>query len=318
MDSDNRLETVYHEPHNPSADHAAISAINAVFFSSTTTSPPKDKVERTVDQVVADAEPSVRDESVTSHSRKEHTWRVRRVRVRLATSRRFRPGIRIIQLAAHPDTQATHPSEEQPTPTVEESTFRSDFHDVFGLELLDAIEKSAKENVTTGNPLPSYIRDLFPALEDLSTAVNIANTLRGQFDLPLLVNTKQNRIEMIRSIARTRETLYTTLFTALALPLAPVARKRDRGGESDDENDEKRVISLTPTNLEKLAKTLPKSFPRDKHTIKSFMANGGAGAYGEQDGEVVWEGGVGRVVSAEGLFRSKTTWEGDVHVFVDQ
>jgi hypothetical protein len=206
------------------------------------------------------------------------------------------------------------PVEFKPTPP----TFLNDFHSQFGPEQYEALIQKAKEYSTTGTLLPDHVRDLIPALDDLSSAITMANSIRRHLDLPTLKMVKSNRIQILRTAAKTRESLYLSLITSLSLPLAPSpAQGTDTDNETDGTDDERVKISLTPTNLEVMQKTLPQVFPGEKSQMKKFLAEAGPGAYGEKGGKVAWTGGVGRVVGAEGGFRGKRQ-DGDVHVFVDQ
>lgn len=206
------------------------------------------------------------------------------------------------------------PVEVKPTPP----TFLNDFHSQFGPEQYEALIQKAKEYSTTGTLLPDHVRDLIPALDDLSSAITMANSIRRHLDLPTLKMVKSNRIQILRTAAKTRESLYLSLITSLSLPLAPSpAQGTDTDNETDRTDDERVKISLTPTNLDVMQKTLPQVFPGEKGQIKKFLAEAGPGAYGEKGGKVAWTGGVGRVVGAEGGFRGKRQ-DGDVHVFVDQ
>jgi hypothetical protein len=206
------------------------------------------------------------------------------------------------------------PVEFKPTPP----TFLNDFHSQFGPEQYEALIQKAKEYSTTGSLLPDHVRDLIPALDDLSSAITMANSIRRHLDLPTLKMVKSNRIQILRTAAKTRESLYLSLITSLSLPLAPSpVQGTDTDNETDGTDDERVKISLTPTNLEFMQKTLPQVFPGEKSQIKKFLAEAGPGAYGEKGGKVAWTGGVGRVVGAEGGFRGKRQ-DGDVHVFVDQ
>nr|GFD35508.1 hypothetical protein [Tanacetum cinerariifolium] len=98
-----------------------------------------------------------------------------------------------------------------------------DVFEAFGEDVYNLIQKDIKEGSSTGNPLPSSVRDLFPDLSDLTTAIQIANSLRSQYGLPKLIMSRKNRIEMVRTIARTRESIYIEVLSALLLPQAPLA-----------------------------------------------------------------------------------------------
>ena len=186
--------------------------------------------------------------------------------------------------------------------------------DRFGAEVYERIENMAKLNGTTGVSLPSSVRDLFPALSDLSTAIPLVNAVRQSLNLPSIRVTKTNKLDLLRSVAQLRSSLYITLMTSLTMPSAPIA---DADEQDLSEEDEKK-ITLTPDNLRKLGSTIPKAFPAQKALIKAVLADEARLAYGERGGRVVWQGGIGRVVGAEGGFRGKNLQDGNVHVFLDQ
>lgn len=252
-------------------------------------------------------------------------FHARLVRRRLPRSRRSRMGIRIIHplnslpfspstgpdMDADPVTKVGHSSEDTAFVAVPKPAhpLLGDIAAVFGTDATESIEAEAKVNAITGCPLPHTVRDLFPALDDLPTAVNIANNLRTQLGLPKLVMGKKNRIQILRQVARMRENLYLTLISSLVLPHAPVLGEDEEAGEEKVEE----AIQLTPGNLEVVATKLPKVFPKEKALIKAFMPM----AMGEQSGRVLWNNGVGKIVGAEGGFRGKV-FDGDTHVFVDQ
>lgn len=231
--------------------------------------------------------------------------KARRVIHRMARSRRFRPGIRLVR----------QPSLPPPTVVKEEETESQARHvpdhlvDVaaaFGIDFVDKLEKETKANATSGTGMPPSVSDLFSALDDLPTAVAICNGIRANMGVPTLNLAKSNRIPILRQVAKMREHLFITLAAALLLPNAP---------DADEEvvhNGEK-PIYLTPTSLEAVGKRLPSVFPRDKAAIKSFMPY----VFGEEAGKVRWQDGIGRIIGAEGGYRGKWA-DGDVHVFVDQ
>jgi hypothetical protein len=232
--------------------------------------------------------------------------KARRVIHRMARSRRFRPGIRLVR----------RPSLSQPVVVKEEETESQARHvpahlvDVaatFGIDFLDKLEKETKANAATGAALPPSVSDLFPALDDLPTAVAICNGIRANMGVAPLTLAKSNRIAVLRQVAKMREHLYITLAAALLLPNAPDADEDEvvRNGE--------KPIYLTPGSLEAIGKKLPKLFPREKAAIKAFMPY----TYGEEAGKVRWQDGIGRIIGAEGGYRGKWA-DGDVHVFVDQ
>jgi hypothetical protein len=196
-----------------------------------------------------------------------------------------------------------------------ETLFQRDLQTTFSRSALLQIEELAKNDNTSGNRLPSHLRDLFPALSDKASAITIANHLRKQLDLPLL-STKTDSIALIRAVAQMRLGIYTELVSALILPSAP-----EPAPETDDEekHEKKKKISLAPSALVHLHKALPAAFPDDKYAIKAFLGN--HDPFGEMKGKVVWQDGIGTMVGGDPMgpgFRGKISNEGLVHVFVDQ
>jgi hypothetical protein len=110
--------------------------------------------------------------------------------------------------------------------------------------------------------------------------------------------------------------IYTELVSALLIPSAP-----EPAPDTDDEDERERrtKISLAPSAIAHLQKSLPVAFPNEKYTIKLFLAH--HGAFGEPKGKVVWQDGIGKMVGGDPNgpgFRGKISNEGLVHVFVDQ
>jgi len=202
--------------------------------------------------------------------------------------------------------------EEDPLP---ETAFQRDLQTNFSRSALLQIHELAKIDNTSGNHLPSQLRDLFPTLSDPATAITIANHLRRQFDLPIL-STKTDRVALRRAVAQMRLGIYTELVSALLLPSAP-----EPAPDTDDEEIKEKVkkISLVPSALQYIQKHLPPHFPDDKFAIKLFLAN--QDPLGEIKGKVVWQDGIGTMVGGDPYgpgFRGKISSEGLVHVFVDQ
>jgi len=196
-----------------------------------------------------------------------------------------------------------------------ETAFQRDLQSTFSRTALLQVQELAKNDNTSGNRLPSHLRDLFPALSDKSSAITIANHLRKQLDLPLL-STKTDSIALIRAVAQMRLGIYTELVSALILPSAP-----EPAPETDDEekHEKKKKISLAPSALVHLNKALPAAFPDDKYAIKLFLGN--HDPFGEMKGKVVWQDGIGTMVGGDPMgpgFRGKISNEGLIHVFVDQ
>ncbi|ORY30026.1 hypothetical protein BCR39DRAFT_530709 [Naematelia encephala] len=209
------------------------------------------------------------------------------------------------------DPIASEPEGPPPLPP----GFQHDLVDTHGPTALEQLEQLAKTCSTTGEPLPSYLRDLFSHLSDLPQALALINSLRLSLGLPKITLGKSNRIAIIRLLARTRVKLYIDLCAALTLPLAPEA-----SGEEGAETEIKEKISLVKGNLEKLGKALPKAFPNDRMAIKAFLKE--SKEFGETEGKVVWRGGTGVIVGGGlGGYRGKTHSDaanaGGVHVFVD-
>ena len=252
------------------------------------------------------------------------TFQIKLTRVRRPGRRVSRIGIRIVRPRPLPDADYTlepvvsndthNTVDPVPAPVL---AFQNDYSASFGNEALDKLVSLAKLNSSSGNQLPVQIRDLFPALNDPVSAVGIANALRGQSGLPTLTPAKSDRIALRRVVAQTREKLYVELASALSLANAPVTL--DTEDEDDNRDPVKPNLSMTPTNLDILSRTLPKAFPNEKGSIRAFLADNHEHAYGETEGKVVWQGGVGRMMGGEGVgFREKTISDGIVHILVDQ
>ncbi|WVR05491.1 hypothetical protein IAU60_002509 [Kwoniella sp. DSM 27419] len=271
---------------------------------------------------------------------RNHRPRVTWVRTRLPGRRRYRTGIRVHrqpnqsdQVETDVDTDAsmdtnttasipsaldrsiTAPSSDPSTP------FQRDFSNTFGHEALDKLDHSAKLDSTAGNLLPPVIRDLFPALADTTSALKIANVIRRQLELPLLnyaIASKAEKIALRRALAKMREIVYMEIMAAFTLPLAPKATETDDEGEVPKEKSAVANVRLTPSALKAMAQRLPLVFPAEKALLKAFLADECKLAYGEQQGQVVWQGGVGRVRGkGEAGFRGVRDTDGLCHIYVD-
>ncbi|WWC89669.1 uncharacterized protein L201_004594 [Kwoniella dendrophila CBS 6074] len=232
---------------------------------------------------------------------------------------------------------------------------QKDISNMFGRDILDKIEHQSKLDNTIGSTFPSILRDLFPALSDLQMTIKIVNVFRRQLDLPVIPDiskmNKNDKINLRRSIAKMRSYLYIELISNLILPLAPKVKSSSTlldipttdeeggegggggggnfvttSGETDTENEnenhnEKEInkVTLTPTNLTIMENKLPKVFPNEKQLIKNFLSDDHYKfAYGEQLGNVIWQGGIGRMRGkGENGFRGKYDIEGSTHIFVD-
>jgi hypothetical protein len=230
-------------------------------------------------------------------------------RIRYQVVRHISPSSK---LDSSPDDEVEVKVEPDPVP---DTPCQRDLQSTFSRSTLLQIEDYAKSDNTSGIHLPSHLRDLFPALAGKASAITIANHLRRQFDLPLL-STKTDELALIRAIANMRLGLYTELVSALILPSAPIPAL-----DTDDEEvpEKKKKISLAPSALDHLHKTLPAAFPDDKFAIKLFLAN--QDPFGEIKGKVIWQDGIGTIVGGDPngpAFRGKIANEGLVHVFVDQ
>jgi hypothetical protein len=198
---------------------------------------------------------------------------------------------------------------------IPDTPFQRDVQSKLSRSALEQIIELAKIDNTSGNHLPSQLRDIFPALSDPTTAVSLANHLRRQLGLAPL-STKTDRVALRRAVAQMRLGIYTELVSALLIPSAP-----EPAPDTDDEDERERrtKISLAPSAIAHLQKSLPVAFPNEKYTIKLFLAH--HGAFGEPKGKVVWQDGIGKMVGGDPNgpgFRGKISNEGLVHVFVDQ
>jgi hypothetical protein len=234
-----------------------------------------------------------------SNKRRQRYQIVRHIR---ASSRAAKPVPEEVEVKVEPE----------PLP---ETAFQRDLQTTFSRSALLQVNELAKVDNTSGNYLPSHLRDLFPALADPASAVTVANHLRRQFDLPLLSN-KTDRVALRRSVAQMRLGIYTEIVSALLLPSAP-----DPSPDTDDEEGKVKTkkISLVPSALQHMQKALPAAFPNEKYTIKLFLAN--HDVLGEIKGKVVWQDGIGKIVGGDPngpAFRGKISADGLVHVFVDQ
>lgn len=213
--------------------------------------------------------------------------------------------------------------EPPPPPLPLESIFQRDLVVAFGDDRLDKLNRLSKLHNTSGDALPSQLRDLFPALADPQSSISLANEIRTHLDLPhLSMNT--DKVALRRAIATMREKLYVDIAAALVLPLAPSAQEEPQIDE--DDLPLKEDMSLTPMSLDYMEKALPKRFPADKAAIRAFLAkvpNNIGAAYGEP-GAVVWERGVGRMAEEPKHewwrrgYHGVVNTDGPFHVFIDQ
>lgn len=272
----------------------------------------------TMDKVTQVEEPSLAD------IKPPKDYYVVAVKTRLPGSRRRRIGYKVIRLATEGytadveegmETDATLPEQkpivEAPTPA------QRSLQSTFPHDTLSQIEAMAQADNTHGSHLPNLFRDVFTTLSDHSRTVDIANHLRHQLDLPPL-STRTKRVALHRTIAKMRLDLYTELVSALVLPLAPLPLPC-----TDDEEEREKVekITLTPSSLNYLAGVLPDAYPKEKYSIKRFMADPDA-PYGEKKGRVEWTAGIGQMIGGDPYgpgFRGKASSENDglVGVFVD-
>lgn len=267
-------------------------------------------------------------ESIRPDIKPPRDFHVVRVHSRIPGSRRRRIGYRVVRdvgdavegysadiddTGIDTDTvieQIENAPPEPPTP------FQRNLQSTFSPGILAQVESMAQTDNTMGNHLPMQFRDIFTAMSDLPTMVEIANHLRRQLDLPPL-SMRTDRVALRRAVAQMRLNLYTDLACALVVPLAPEPLP-----VTDDEEDKEKVerISLTPTSLTMLAKQMPNLFPREKYAIKRFLADPDA-PYGERKGKVVWTQGIGKITGGDIMgpgFRGKVSNDGLVNVFVDQ
>jgi hypothetical protein len=248
------------------------------------------------------------------------SFSARRVFARLPNKGRYRPAIHIYRYPTDLpiDVQSSEPPlepnlEPQPPPGHRGELVRS-----FGWDTLTTLETLRFDSPH----LPPTIRELFSSLSDPNTALLLVNSIRTILGIPRLRLSKKTRVPIIRTLARTRQNILAEVLAGLVLPLAPpTTTMTDDETTTDEEVDKKPkidVIRLTPGNLEIMRKVLPKMFPEEKAVIKAFVSGEDGGVYGEDRGKVVWQGGVGRIVGAEGGFRGKVGEGGPTHVFVDQ
>jgi hypothetical protein len=204
-----------------------------------------------------------------------------------------------------------------------DSIFQRDLVAAFGADRLNKLNRLSKLHNSSGDALPSQLRDLFPALADPTSSISLANEIRTHLDLPLL-SSSTDKVALRRAIATMREKLYVETASALVLPLAPPAQEEPPIDE--DGLPMKEDMSLTPMSLNLLEKALPKRFPVDKAAIKAFLAKvpGNIGAAYGETGAVVWERGVGRMATEPSSeiwrrgYHGVLNTDGPVHVFVDQ
>jgi hypothetical protein len=233
-----------------------------------------------------------------------------RRRTRYQIVRYIRPSAEV-SAATVAETEDIKPEIE----TVPDTPFQRDVQSALSRSTLDQIIELAKIDNTSGNHLPSQLRDLFPALADPAQAITIAKHLRRQFGLPPL-STKTDRVALRRAVAQMRLSLYTELVSALLLPSAPSPTPDT---DDEDEREKRNKISLVPSAVVHMQKALPAAFPNEKYTIKLFLAH--HGVFGEPKGKVVWQDGIGKMVGGDPTgpgFRGKISNDGFVHVFVDQ
>jgi hypothetical protein len=213
--------------------------------------------------------------------------------------------------------------EPPPPPLPLDSIVQRDLVAAFGGDRLDKLNRLSKLHNTSGDALPSHVRDLFPALADPLSSISLANDIRTHLDLPHL-SLSTDKVALRRAIATMREKLYVEIAAALVLPLAPPAQEEPQIDE--DDLPLKEDMSLTPMSLDHMEKALPKRFPADKAAIRAFLAkvpNNIGAAYGEP-GAVVWERGVGRMAEEPKYewwrrgYHGVVNTDGPVHVFVDQ
>ncbi|RSH93766.1 hypothetical protein EHS25_006414 [Saitozyma podzolica] len=212
--------------------------------------------------------------------------------------------------------------EPPPPPLPLDSIFQRDLVAAFGADRLDKLNRLSMLHNTSGDALPSHVRDLFPALADPLSSISLANDIRTHLDLPHL-SLSTDKVALRRAIATMREKLYVEIAAALVLPLAPPAQEEPQIDE--DDLPLKEDMSLTPMSLDHMEKALPKRFPADKAAIRAFLAkvpNNIGAAYGEP-GAVVWERGVGRMAEEPKYewwrrgYHGVVNTDGPVHVFVD-
>ncbi|WWD16244.1 hypothetical protein CI109_100670 [Kwoniella shandongensis] len=249
------------------------------------------------------------------------------VRTRLPGRRHYRTKVKVRRAPVQPltdnemtttDDDIGNMTDNAPSYPEPPTQFQRDLVSAFGHTALEKLEHQAKLDSTSGNQVPPVIRDLFPALADPLSAIRIANVFRRRLELPLLTNshTKSDKIALRRAIARMRDTLYVEMAAAMSLPLAPIpSADADHTG---DEEYVKRVVTMTPSSLQIMATRIPIVFPAEKGLVKAFLADDYQQAYGERQGKVVWQGGVGRMRGqGEGGFRGSVDSSGPCHIYVD-
>jgi hypothetical protein len=253
------------------------------------------------------------DNAILSSRRRRFHVAQHQTRVRGSTKRRTR--YQIVRYI-NPNKREEGPEttvEVEPVPTAA-TPFQRDIQSSFSHSILEQVVELAKVDNTSGNHLPSQLRDLFPVLSDPAQAVIGANHLRRQLQLPLLT-TKTDKVALRRAVAQMRVAIYTEIVSALMLPLAPTPAP-----ETDDESEKvkKKKISLVPSALQIMQKALPVAFPEDKYNLKLFIGHGGI--LGDTRGKVVWKDGIGQIIGGDPYgpgFRGKVSTDGVVHVFVD-
>lgn len=268
---------------------------------------------------------------------------IRATYARIPGTRRLRPSFRLIRTAPAPHSpssgsalgsrgQGLLPNEAAPhsVTTVESepeppTPFQRAIQSRFTKSDLSQIHNLAKSDNTLGSHLPSVLRDFFPALADPSLTVGMANALRRELGLEEL-SLRCDKVALRRAVAQMRAALYIEIACALVLPGAPSPKPKSADETTDDEDQHGNgvpQISLTPSNIEQLAKLLPVWYPAEKALLKNYLSQGNEVALGEKEGKVVWEFGVGRVIGGKGDgvgFKGKVGGgsEGLVQVFVDQ
>ena len=187
--------------------------------------------------------------------------------------------------------------------------------DTYAPDVLTMIDDMAQVDNTHGYQLPTLFHELFATLSDHSKTIMISNHLRQRLDLPPL-STKTKRVALHRTIAKMRLDLYTELVSALVLPLAPLPLPST---DDEEEREKEERITLTPSSLKYMAGVLPDAFPKEKYSIKRFLADPD-GPYGERKGLVHWTAGIGQLIGGDPYgpgFRGDIKDDGLVCVFVD-
>ncbi|KAK8869497.1 hypothetical protein IAR55_000062 [Kwoniella newhampshirensis] len=245
------------------------------------------------------------------------------VRIRLPGRRHYRTKVKVQRVSLPAAIHDTVTSEDDggltsdaPSYPEPATQFQRDLLSVYGHEALEKLEYQAKLDSTSGNQVPSVIRDLFPALADPMSAIRIANVFRRRLELPTLAYTqKLDKLALRRAIARMRDSLYIEMAAAMTLPLAPPPSE-ETGDEAN--GNAKQTVTMTPSSLHIMATRMPSVFPAEKTLLKAFLADDFRQAYGEKQGKVVWQGGVGRLRGkGEGGYKGDLDASGLCHIYVD-